>query len=288
MEWERNWREPDEEKIRKLREQSEKDETPPGWEPSPETIRAISGEGEPKPLTPERQEIHKSPETVPEKEPGGSFRPSWDVPPAQKDSGKTDASEVGKASKYDIPSDWEPSPETIEAISGKKMLPGPTDIADVPAQKQAFRDSMSTMTSQERGEWGEHAVLAEARGHGHRILVEHADKSTIRGYDCVSWDGRTQTLHIWEVKNYSFDEAKDKAGVVQTLSALDADKILGELPADDPDRTAIVEAVQQNRVQCHIRLGPDTDVSFTPLDRLVGWGNVDAKQYNYAEMLRVH
>ena len=57
------------------------------------------------------------------------------------------------------------------------------------------------------------------------------------------------------------------------------------LPSDDPDRSSITAAIQQDLVQWHVRLGPDTDVSFEPIDQL-SWGSVEVRQYAYAEMLR--
>jgi hypothetical protein len=153
-----------------------------------------------------------------------------------------------------------------------------------------FREAMAGLSSGERGAWGEHAVLNEARGHGHRILLEHGGVATTRGYDCVSWDGRT--LHIWEAKNYSATEA-GSTSVVRELSALDPEKrlanvaqFLRDLSVDDPDRPAILKAIQEDQVQWHIRLGPDTDLSLTPLESL-GWGNVEARQYSYEELLRL-
>lgn len=63
-------------------ELSPTEEIPDGWEPSSMTIRAISHGSDYESLSPERQELHKSPEQLPEKEPGGPFRPSRDAPHA--------------------------------------------------------------------------------------------------------------------------------------------------------------------------------------------------------------
>jgi len=197
------------------------------------------------------------------------------------------------AAEDDVPKRWRPSQDTIEAISQRPVLPSLSDTTSASIQGKAFREEMAAMTKQERGTWGERAVIAEAQSYGHRILSEHADKSNTPGYDCVSWDARTHTLHIWEAKNRSATNESDDSTTEYKLGALDIEKRLAsakrfmkDLPVDDPDRQEIVEAVEQNHVQCHIRLGPDTDISFAPLDKLE-WDSVDVKQYNYAEMLRV-
>lgn len=39
-------------------------------------------------------------------------------------------------------------------------------------------------------------------------------------------------------------------------------------------------------MQWHIRLGPDTDISFEPLDNL-GWDYVDVRRYTYDELNRL-
>jgi hypothetical protein len=180
----------------------------------------------------------------------------------------------------------------VPASDGLPLLSDPfaaSAISDASAQA-LFRDKMTILSRVERGAWGERAVLGEARGHGHRVLLEHDGAATTPGYDCVSWDGRT--LHIWEAKNYSATDA-EAPRVVRELNALDAEKrpvnvaqALRDLPADDPDRPAIVAAIQENHVQWHIRLGPDTDISFGPLDDL-GWEDVDARQYSHTEFLRL-
>jgi hypothetical protein len=120
--------------------------------------------------------------------------------------------------------------------------------------------------------------------------LEH-EKPTTPGYDCVSWDGRK--VHVWEAKNYSVTE-KGKAGRAYDLGALDSEKRVRnvkqfldpeKLPLDDSKRSAIAQAIQQNRVQWHIRVGPDTDLPFVSLDKL-GWESVEARQYSYKDMLQ--
>ncbi|MCX7840843.1 MAG: hypothetical protein N2559_15520 [Anaerolineae bacterium] len=150
-------------------------------------------------------------------------------------------------------------------------------------QQAWFRNAMAEMSAQERGEWGERAVLQEARNHGHQILVEHHDKTTTPGYDCVSWDGKS--LHIWEAKNWS--------GTVTDLSAITPERMRANVEqlldhiANHPERASIVDAIQNDRVQWHIRVGPDADVSFKPLESL-GWDNVEVRQYSYDEMLKLY
>jgi len=165
------------------------------------------------------------------------------------------------------------------------------EASSAKSSQEAFRSIMADLSSHERGSWGEQAVLDEAKRYGHRILLKHeGKKATAPGYDCVSWDGHT--LHLWEAKNYSAKEGKK--GIVRELGALDvakrlanAKQFLKDLSVDDPERPAIAQAIEQDRVQWHIRLGPDTDISFKPLDELV-WGSVDVHWYSYKEMMQVY
>jgi hypothetical protein len=162
---------------------------------------------------------------------------------------------------------------------------GNTEVASL----SAFRDRMETMSNHERGMWGEAAAVNEARMLQHRILLAHRDVTT-PGYDCVSWDG--QNLHIWEAKNYSA-KSSDLAGIVRDLGALDVRKrltsvaqFLLSLTEDDSERVAIGKAIQVDQVQWHIRLGPDTDIAFAPLEEL-DWGSVEVQRYDYEYMLGV-
>lgn len=57
----------------------------------PETISKIQGDSpNHAPITPERQELHKGRESLPEKEPGSPFKPSGDPSAFKSDSSMTD------------------------------------------------------------------------------------------------------------------------------------------------------------------------------------------------------
>lgn len=150
------------------------------------------------------------------------------------------------------------------------------------AQQEQFRHHMAQLDRSGRGGWGEQQLRREITQLEHRVLLMH-EQPTTPGYDGVSWDG--QTVHVWEVKNYSHSTLD-----VENLGALEDRRLvpnvaqfLRNLP-DDPDHSAIAAAIQANEVQVHIRLGPDTDISFAPLDQLA-WPNVEVKQYSYEQML---
>ena len=181
---------------------------------------------------------------------------------------------------------------TMSAVSiGRFPLDSGMSMPDLPSadsEQIAFRNRMIGLTRVERGAWGEQTVANEARHCGYRILMEHDGQATKPGYDTVSWDGKQ--LHIWEVKNYSAGE-NDEAGRVWELSALNSNRLpsnvgqfLQNLPFDDEERAAIIQAIHDNAVQWHIRFGPDTDIAFKPLNEL-GWEWVDVRQYSYSEML---
>jgi hypothetical protein len=179
----------------------------------------------------------------------------------------------------------------VDALNESPDLHGLDDEICFQTYQKEFRNEMQTLSAQERGAWGEFVVSSEVKKLGQRILLEHANQSTLSGYDCVSWDSRNKVLHVWEAKNYSADQ--ERFGLVNDFSALDfekrkerVEKFLKWLPIDDPERIPIVNAIQDNHVQCHIRLGPDTDVKITPLEKLE-WDSLDVKQYNYAEMLKL-
>lgn len=173
-------------------------------------------------------------------------------------------------------------PEASSIGSGNLLAPSSALLAV--AQQEQFRDHMAHLDSSGRGGWGERQLRREITQLEHRILLMH-EQPTTPGYDGVSWDG--QTVHVWEVKNYSRSTPN-----VENLGALEDRRLvanvaqfLKNLP-DDPDRSAIAAAIQANEVQIHIRLGPDTDISLRPLDQLT-WSNVDVKQYSYEQMLEV-
>jgi hypothetical protein len=194
---------------------------------------------------------------------------------------------LNRDERGDVPRSWRPSATTIAAISGEGTSPSASE-GDTATQQAEFRREMARKTPQEKGAWGERAVAEEARGHGHRILAEHPpDVSTIKGYDCVSWDERTQTLHIWEAKNCSAGNKVDNFGALDMEKRLASVKqFMRDLPTDDPDRPQISEAIQRNQVQWHIRFGPDTDAPIAPVEQLK-LDNVDFRQYSYTRMLRL-
>ncbi|MDM8528302.1 hypothetical protein QUF58_08810 [Anaerolineales bacterium HSG24] len=162
--------------------------------------------------------------------------------------------------------------------------------------QEIYRASMAdAMESEERGWWGEKVLVQEVEGYGHTILSGHGDeKSTITGYDCVSWDEENQTLHIWEMKNWS---AKTKKGIptdnpssVYGEGAFEERKyhknIKKALGQNYSDNSAIMNALNNNQVEWHFRVGPDTKVSQKLKDSLQKSGrNVDFRQYSYQDMV---
>ena len=148
--------------------------------------------------------------------------------------------------------------------------------------QELFQSAMARLDRQGRGAWGEQQIHREIDRLEHRVLLMHENPTT-PGYDGVSWDGHT--VHIWEVKNYSHttQEVGDLSALENRRLAPNVAQFLQGL-VNDNEHTAIIQAVQNNAVQVHIRLGPDTDISFVPLNRL-DWSNVDVKQYTYEQML---
>lgn len=168
------------------------------------------------------------------------------------------------------------------SFMGSGDLLAPSSVLLAVAQQEQFRHHMAHLDSSGRGGWGERQLRREITRLEHRVLLMH-EQPTTPGYDGVSWDG--QTVHVWEVKNYSHSTQD-----VENLGALEDRRLvpnvaqfLKNLP-DDPDHSAIAAAIQANEVQVHIRLGPDTDISFRSLDQLA-WPNLDVKQYSYEQML---
>ncbi len=202
----------------------------------------------------------------------------------------------------EVSPDWRPKPETSQAIWGEgKMEEAEQNVdmdcfTDAPEMEKGFRNEfrqeMASMSPLERGEWGEKAVVEEAEARGHRVISEHSESATTPGYDCVSWDSRFETLHVWEAKNYSWDDQAEKYGTVLSCGAWEAERVLpnvekflNELPPDDPERGAIMQALDKNRAEWHLRLGPDTDFAFVP--HPPGAGMHDIRRYGYGYMLRV-
>lgn len=158
----------------------------------------------------------------------------------------------------------------------------PAQVASPATPQERFQSAMASLDSKGRGAWGEQQLRREIARLEHRVLLMH-EKPTTPGYDGVSWDGHT--VHIWEVKNYSHttQEVGDLSALENRRLAPNVAQFLQDL-VNDSDHPAIIQAVQNNAVQVHIRLGPDTDISFIPLNSL-DWPSVDVKQYNYEQML---
>jgi hypothetical protein len=202
----------------------------------------------------------------------------------------------------EVPADWQPSPETLRTIWGEGEALRTEEVVDVECftdapemrnvLREEFRQEMASMSLHERGAWGEQAVIEEAKARGHRVLSEHAETATTPGYDCVSWDAHIGTLHVWEAKNYSWDEQTDRCGVAQSAGAWEAEKalpnvekFLNDLPLDDPERKMIIQALDKNQAEWHLRLGPDTD--FASALNPPGRGLHDIRRYAYGYMLRL-
>ncbi len=113
-------------------EQAETPEVPRDWQPSQETMEAISGETAS--ITPERQELDKSPESLPEKEPGGATRPSWDQPPqTPSDSPPTDASDQQNQKQIDQQAE-------LERLKQENALKDQERLKEVRAELKRLQD----------------------------------------------------------------------------------------------------------------------------------------------------
>jgi len=211
---------------------------------------------------------------------------------------------INRDEQGDVPRSWRPSTTTMAAITGENTLPPVSQEKDVSAQRETdaeleFRQEMASLDSREKGRWGERAVVKEAEDAGHMTLVDHFDKPTERGFDCVSFDPVKGELHIWEAKNWE-SRAVDtqdltawqdqKNGMPREGFRDNWDDVVKSFP-EGSARDAVKQAINEGKVTYHLRLGPDTKI--TPelqkeLDEAVVPGaKYDWQRYSYDYMMRL-
>ncbi len=186
-----------------------------------------------------------------------------------------------------------------------------------------FRETMSELHSRQRGAWGEKACR-QAIPRDHHVISGHFLKPTNSGFDLVSWDEPTKTIHIWEAKNYSFNEKLEQPGRVANNGAwseqrLEAnkvevgakiEKIRDELhaqavekyrlqaPVDRDARLArlterydrMLDALRDpRRVKWHFCYGPDSSITPRLESSLTAWNDsVTWSKFSYEHMNRVY
>jgi hypothetical protein len=237
---ERN-REIDEEEIQQIKE--EKPQIPRNWHPSQETIQAIEGSSETLHVTPEQQEIHKSPDVIPDKEPGSQYRPSWDVPP-DKDGRETGSAETAT----DHPDRTSRADRMLEAMMERE---GKIDLT-------------------KRGAWGKfaHNAIEDAIGQKEKSRgAEASAEKTVRVYKDNGGvgKGRYDVLSehgILEIKTHDLDSRshseltrlmKDTASQIEgyrwspDIEGRPEATVFFEFPPKDPGRRAYVENFFQER-----------------------------------------
>lgn len=162
-----------------------------------------------------------------------------------------------------------------------------------------FRDEFDALDSGEKGSWGERAVIKEADEAGHVILIDHWDKPTASGFDCVSLDPETGELHIWEAKNFGNHAVdSEKLSAWKDLGRDEKpwegfkenwDAVVSSVP-EGPVRDAVKQAINEGKVHYHLRLGAETRISpelQTELDEAnVPGAKYDWKRYSHEYMLR--
>jgi hypothetical protein len=166
--------------------------------------------------------------------------------------------------------------------------------------RQEFRESFDTLGNKEKGNWCERAVIKEADEAGQVILVEHCDNPNAHGFDCVSMDPETRELHLWEAKNYGNRpvgprdltawQDQNKEGEAREGYRRSWQDVIDSVP-DGPARDAVKKAINEGKVNFHLRLGPETKI--TPeLQRELEEAQVpgakyDCKRYDYDEFLSI-
>lgn len=181
------------------------------------------------------------------------------------------------------------------------------DSAALSAQAN-YRALMKTLSRKMKGQWGEYALAEEIQHYQHKVILAHSSSPTRSGYDAATWDEKTQTLHIWEVKNHSVWqgyrrrdvgrigawETHRRNGQPLRRAVWNPAAILAQAQQAFPAEVAeqIGQAIVKGNVQWHIRLGPDSDIRVRWLDRIArqlgtDQSSLDVKRYDYATMMKV-
>jgi len=174
------------------------------------------------------------------------------------------------------------------------------------AERKQFQKEFYKLDYSQRGGWGESVVVNEAKETGHIILIEHSDVPLAHGFDCVSYDQGTSTLHIWEAKNFGArslydvntdnvtawkDEIKSGTKYADSRPAYEKNwKAVLDSSNESVTRDDIKLAIAEGRVVFHVRIGPDTKISNDYQQELetsqVPGATYDWKRYTYSDMLK--
>jgi hypothetical protein len=174
-----------------------------------------------------------------------------------------------------------------------------------PSDAQAhFRQEFNKMDSARKGTWGERVTRGEASRSGHEILKEHSDNPTEQGFDNITYDPQSDTVHIWEVKNWGADShpvgTRDvtawhdvrKDGLPRPGFERNWKKVVHSAADGSPQQDKIKQAVNEGRVIYHLRLVPDTRLSSELRNELETASNpgtdYDWGQYSYEDMFKVN
>jgi hypothetical protein len=89
-----------------------------------------------------------------------------------------------------------------------------------PSVRDLSRDELRSslgqeMGTQQKGEIGERAMVIQEAKQGRIMIAAHPENTNQHGFDGVSWDSETRTLHLLEAKNYG---ATVSAGDLSAMS----------------------------------------------------------------------
>lgn len=200
-----------------------------------------------------------------------------------------------------MPADYKDTTPPVETDETTKPSPPSTDLGDAgiramqgtdesPESIEAqFQEKMSELPSHEKGAWGERVVTAEAKAKDHTILLSHPDKPTAGGFDCVSFDEQADRLHIWEAKNFSGGTVtEDHLKAWRTERGRDNWGDILDALRGSPLEPRVKQAVNEDRVSFHLRVGPETRISSPLREQLdqtsFPWCDFDWRQYSVEEM----
>jgi len=146
-------------------------------------------------------------------------------------------------------------------ITEANVLNGDTDAENVSPTMAAFATEFHELDSGMKGGWGERVVLSEIDAQNQVPLLDHWDEPNRSGFDAVSFDPKTGMLHVWEAKNWDGTVSEqDLTAWSPARLEPNQQQILNAVP-ESLARDQVAQALQEGRLEYHLRLGPETDMT---------------------------
>ena len=157
-------------------------------------------------------------------------------------------------------------PETTD--SSVTEVRGIPDSGAVSPAVAAFATEFHDLSSSMKGGWGERVVLSEIDSQNQVPILDHWDEPNRSGYDAVSFDPITGVIHIWEVKNWD-GVVGEQALTAWTPARFEPNQadILEAIP-ESLAREQVSQALQDGRIEYHLRLGPETNLTAALAERI--------------------